>query len=289
MKRASTLLAALAVTLAACGGAGDTSPTTSAPEATQAPSTTVAAPTNAPTTVAPTPAPTAPTTTTVPTTTAAPTTTPAPSTTVAAVDLESVLAGSAVDGWYPVQPARYASDRVSPAITIDVVEPLWFQDAKSLIILRDNNAAGDPAVFITNFYGIIPAEDVGTHPPHRDDPIPENTVDMPAVLGDWIAATPQVVLMNSGSVTVMGSPAEYWDVTVDATAGTTFECPYGNCVAAMVSEVLGNFVMGDNSYFRIYQLSGGGAGIYVWAEAPAYGFEAISLLAEKIMAGFSLS
>ena len=120
-------------------------------------------------------------------------------------------------------------------------------------------------VLFTEFLGVAPASDVGVHPSH-DEPL-ENVIPMPEDLGTWLDDAPQIVVLESGDVDVNGDMATWWDVTVDASMGETFDCPFGNCIAAPFV-FSGNFVIGDGpTTFRIMQLSGAAEGLYVWIQA----------------------
>ena len=254
MHRALTVVIALSVLLAACGSSTSTAATDSS---TTAPSTSTP-----PTTVAAT------TTSVVATsTTAAPTTTTSTVPPCSAEELSSAL-GHQHEAGRQLVPGCYYTDayegRVSFVTTqfLDVIE---FEHA--LAFGREGVSMEQlDVVLFAEFIGVLPPSEIGVHPPH-DEPLPATMVPMPEDLGTWLDEAPQIVVLDSGEADVDGDVARWWDVTVDASLGETFTCPFGNCIAAPFLPG-GNFVIGDDSTtFRIMQLSGAADGLFVWIQA----------------------
>ena len=74
-------------------------------------------------------------------------------------------------------------------------------------------------------------------------------------LGEWIEAVPQVVVVDSGDITVGDRAGRWWDIDVDPTLGpTTDGCLPGSCVHFMWSGGASHFVARDLERIRWYEI-----------------------------------
>lgn len=280
-KRAARVTVAMALVLAACGG-GEADPpeetSAAAPTTTAAPATTVAT-TAAPETTPPTTEGTAPPTTEATTTT----------TTEAPRELECPADGAAVGDGCLVEAGRYVTDRAGTPLVFDLTEPVGWVELEDLVLFQHPELSEQDIVAVAGFVGIISAGEIGTHPPH-DPPIPVNTVDIPADMGDWFAEAAQVVVDGSGEVPLASGSVPYWDISVDTAAGDTFSCFLGDCVANFVpGDGNGAWVFSGSYSFRIYQLNGEMEGLFAFVQAHPENFEAVTSLSELVVGGMSIA
>ena len=199
-------------------------------------------------------------------------------------------AGPATGDGQALAPGCYSTDRLGRGLVVEVAEPglALFEFPYTFGFARQGTEMSAlDIVLVAEFTGVIPSERVGTHPPH-DEPIGDHMVEVPSDLATWIEAAPQLVITDSGQYTIDGDPAQWWDIAVDSSAGETFSCSYGACVATLVPsppDVQGaNFVMGDAARFRIVQLSGTGEGLFLWIQAEPESFDDTVALADDIVA-----
>ena len=271
------LTAMLALLLGACGGA-EGGVSMSDDDAASSSSTTVL------------PASMSSTTTTV--VDATTTTEPPPTTTTEPRCQPSPVEGTTDDDvgdGRVLPPGCYSTQRWGREVVFEITDPgaVLFEFPYTFGFTRQGTDL-DPLdiVLVAEFTGVIPAEQVGSHPPH-DEPIGDHMVDVPSDLATWIDSAPQLVVTDSGAYAVEGDRATWWDVEVDASAGDTFSCPYGACVATLVpsppDEQGTNFVMGDEARFRIVQLSGAGEGLFLWIQAAPERFDGTVALADLII------
>ncbi len=273
-------LVVMALVAGACGSSASETVTgaevaTSAPT-TDSPATTVETTTTEATTT------TAAPTTTAPTTTSSPTTT---TTLVPATPLEGAAGGTSnLNGWV-VDPGRYSTDRIGIPVELTFDEAVTWFDGDGLIEVGRSNVSGDQndVVVIVAPVGIIPATEIGVHPPH-DPIVPVNTEPFPEDLGDWFADTSQLIVADSGQIDAASGSAKWWDVDLDVSAGDTFRCYLGNCVANLVHPKWGAFVFGDEKRFRLYQMSGAVADVIVFVQAGSEAFDDTVELSESIVA-----
>ena len=274
MSRYLTFVVTMSMLVASCGSAAE--------PITDETTTTVVA-TSTTTTVAPTSS-----TTEATTTTATPeTTTTAPE--CAASELSSSLGRQNAAG-QELLPGCYFSDAFSARMSFTTTMPMD-------VILFEHSIAFGPEgvtmvqldmVLFGEFVGVLPPADIGVHPPHGT-PVPDTVNDMPEDLGTWLEEAAQIVIVDSGTQQIDGEAASWWDVTVDASQGDTFECPYGNCIAGPFLKG-GNFVLGDNgTQFRIIQLSGTADGLYVWVQSTAEMRAAVFSIMDSLLSEISFS
>ena len=107
----------------------------------------------------------------------------------------------------------------------------------------------------------------------------------PENLGDWLEAVPQLDVVDGGEVAGEGFTARFWDITVDATGGTTFECWAGNCIATFVPESNGFWVMGDGFQFRMFEFTGVGDGLYGFMQSHPSAYADTLALTEMLLEG----
>ena len=96
----------------------------------------------------------------------------------------------------------------------------------------------------------------------------------------------QIVVVDSGEVTGPAGPTPHWDIAVDSTAGDTFSCFLGTCVAGLVHGEQGAFVFAEEYSFRLYQVPGSD-GLFVFAQTNPESFEAVKSLSELVVAAMS--
>ena len=255
MHRAFIATIALSIVLAAC--AADNA-TTEEP----APSTSVAPPS---TLAAADASSSTPTTEVTTTTVAAPTSSTQPL--CSAKELSSSL-GHQHEAGRQLLPGCYYTDAYRGRMSFVNTQPIDVIELEYALAFGREGVAMEQldVVVFAEFLGVLPTTDIGVHPSH-DEPLPETMVPMPEDLGVWLDEAAQIVILDTGETDINGDTATWWDVTVDAELGETFECPFGNCIAAPFL-FDGNFVLGDDATtFRIMQLSGSGEGLYVWVQA----------------------
>ncbi len=273
------LVIAVVLIVAACGGAAADEPATTAtaPAATAPPATTAAPTTTAAatTTTTTTAAPSTTTTTTTTTTTLPP---------VADLPLVEDAVGDkpSGDGWL-VEPGIYTSDHVGVPIRLEIAEQVALVGDRSLTFGRPYVRTAQPnMMFLFTPAGIMPADVVGTHPDH-DPLIPVNTQEMPEDLEAWFDSVPQIVILASDA----GEGWRSWDVTVDASAGDTYNCGWGNCVATFVSSAFGPIALWDTFDFRIWEFTGAGEGLIGFMQSDPLAADTTAALAEMLVGGLS--
>jgi hypothetical protein len=72
---------------------------------------------------------------------------------------------------------------------------------------------------------------------------------------DWFGTDARVVVTGTGTDTIAGAPAPWWDLEVDPTAGETFGCVFGDCVTFIVDPRIGATNVGDDWQFRLWHLT----------------------------------
>ena len=166
--------------------------------------------------------------------------------------------GTVVDSGETTPPGTYVIDQLGEEWRVTTSEPLFIEGSdQKLMVARveDWGPAGPNFVLMTPVVGIVPPREVGVHQDHHPI-VPDVTVDLPESLDTWFDAVPQVQVVDSGTATVAGEPAAWWQLTVDPAAGDTFHCPLGdNCVGFVVHEDFGVFVLSPTRDFTVWQLA----------------------------------
>lgn len=165
--------------------------------------------------------------------------------------------GTVVEPGSPVPAGTYVLNILGEEWRLDVVEEtLQFGGSDlSTFGFGVEELAGKPHfVGLLKTVGIVPPREVGIHQEH-DPIIPEVTVDIPADLGTWLDAVPQVVVVDTGTSAVAGAPATWYRLTVDPAAGQTFHCPFGDhCAGFIVHPNFGVTVLSPEIDVTVWQL-----------------------------------
>lgn len=278
IRRSLALLIAMSVLVAACGSASNESDALA----------------NSTSSVATTAETIAATTSTIPPTTST-TSVVATSTTSEAVlndeviPLEDVVGGTIRgEGWL-VEPGRYTTVLGTHRYTFEVTEPVVYLDSDLRITFTPDTSSSTPEMFVlTHFVGVIPPDSTGEHAPH-DPVVPTYTEPLPASLGTWLDKVPQFLPGDQMDLTLeAGVTARAWDVDVDGSTGGTFHCHFGDCVAALVQETEGVYVLFEDHRFRLWQLTGVGDGVYGFMQSRVSAFDEMVGLTDMLLNGMTI-
>ena len=267
------LLSILFVTLAAtaCGAnAGDPGGSPSTPPAES---------------LATTPPPIQPGTAPSSSTTQVPTTTTIRIQEPSAPDITTMVGGRiSGDGWW-VEPGTYSADLAGTSLRVGITGPAAYLpfDGSVTFGLPGTGGAESDLVDFTTFVGIIAPDFAGIHPDH-DKTVPDETTPIPENLTAWFDAVPQVQIEAMSEITGPSATGFVWDIKIDDTGGQTFPCQFGNCIASLVSETWGPYVMGTGAQFRIWQFTGDGEGIFGFMQAHPARYDETSALADMLLA-----
>lgn len=165
--------------------------------------------------------------------------------------------GTVVEAGTATPPGTYVVSVLGEDWRLTTSEPLFVQNSNTNLMVAQAEAwgpGGPNVMFLTRAVGIVPPREAGVHQDHHPV-VPEATVDLPDSLETWFEAVPQVEVIDRGTATVAGSPASWWQVAVDPTAGDTFHCPLGeHCIGWAVHDQMGVWVLSANRHFTVWQL-----------------------------------
>ncbi len=152
---------------------------------------------------------------------------PSPEPLPEATPLEDAAVGEQPDDGWELMAGLYSSQYLEGvALTVpDGTRLRVFKD-ESFIFFADE-FTGNDAVWATRITGVVPPEQVGTHPPHGE--MDAFLTDVPEDLGAWLDAIPQLEVMDRGEV---AGSHRWWDIRVVPELGDTFsDCGRPHCIA----------------------------------------------------------
>ncbi|NNC78528.1 MAG: hypothetical protein HKN94_00080 [Acidimicrobiales bacterium] len=166
--------------------------------------------------------------------------------------------GDVVAGGSSIPPGTYRLNVLGEdwGLTIDD-ESLLFGGSDPEVFGFGTEALADTNtnLWMLKTVGIVPPREVGVHQEH-EPLIPDVTIDIPADLGTWLDAVPQIVVTESGAETVAGGDARWYRLAVDPAAGQTFHCPFSDhCTGFVVSPKFGTTVVDPTIDVTVWQLS----------------------------------
>jgi hypothetical protein len=272
-KRAWTALGLVSLLVVGCGdeatdqGPAETQTTTST---TLTESTTTSQPTT--------------TTSQVTTTTAAPETETTAGQAISAEPLEDVIGGTVSGAGWAVEPGTYSAAFDGQIVILGIEEPVTYLEGDGRLDFTpfDPVRSGAPEwVMLGTFVGVIPPEEAGRHADHEPI-VPEYTAEIPDDLGAYLRMIPQLEVEEAGQIEGDGFSARAWDIAVDPSQGSTFQCFLGDCVSVLVSEYGGVYVFGDAASARVWEFEGDGDGVYAYMQSDPDKFEGTVALAEML-------
>jgi len=271
-KKASVALTVVLVTVVGCGQGAD-------PEAAETVATTTTSATEFTTTSQP------PTTTSQATTTSPPAETETTTETISTEPLEGVIGGTASGAGWAVDPGTYSTTFDGRSVILDIEEAVTYLEGDGRLDFTelDPVRTGAPEwLRIGTFVGVIPPGDAGRHADH-DPIVPEYTAELPDDLGTYLKTIAQLGVEEAGRIEGNGFSATAWDITVDPSQGSTFQCFLGDCVSVLVSEYGGVYVFGDDASARVWEFDGDGDGVYGYMQSDPDRFEGTVALAEMLI------
>jgi hypothetical protein len=103
-------------------------------------------------------------------------------------------------------------------------------------------------------------------------------------LSEWIDAVPQIVVLDSGDITVGDRLARWWDIDVDPSLGPTISgCEPGSCVRFMWSGSHNNLVARDLERIRWYEIPDPQGPIVVFVSTNDADFEEITSATDELL------
>lgn len=191
-------------------------------------------------------------------------------------------------GWL-AEPGLYVAYVDGRTITLDLPEAFTYIPRRTDLILAPADIPPGIQIIsfaLTSLEGVIQAAHVGAPP--DDSTVSEVTESAPDLLSDWLDAVSQ---MNTSSLAAAEGAdwvAQAWDMTVDPSAGETFPCPYGNCLATLVPKGAGVYIAGDEFGFRLWQFDGAAEGLYGFAQSPLDELDAAEAFYDMVLSGLKI-
>ncbi|MEN8238383.1 MAG: hypothetical protein ABFR53_04175 [Actinomycetota bacterium] len=185
-----------------------------------------------------------------------------------------------------VESGGYVAQLGDRTLHLTITDPVTLYNTKGQIMLGPEEP-GEPfaeLVVLGEFIGVIPVERSGEHPPH-DLLIPEYMVPVPDDFGAYLSSLDPLVVEGEGEYSGDGSTGVYWDLSIDTALGQTYECPFGQCVATLVDEFLGPYMVGTERRFRIVRFSGDGEGVFGFIQSTPEELDDTLALADMLLSG----
>lgn len=203
---------------------------------------------------------------------------------ISAEPLEGVIGGTASGAGWAVEPGTYSATFDGRSVILDIDEAITYLEGQGRLDFTELGPVrtGAPEwVMLGTFVGVVPPEEAGRHAPH-DPVVPAYTAALPDDLGGFLGTIAQLRVQDAGQLEGDGFTARAWDIVVDPSLGTTFQCFLGDCVSVLVSEYGGVYVFGDDASARVWQFEGNGDGVYAYMQSDPDKFEGTVDLAEMI-------
>lgn len=213
------------------------------------------------------------------------------STTVPAVELSTLTDPSnARNIGYAAPPGRYVTDRLGVPTEVVLDEQLEFINLPGHLSFAPLVATPrDPiGLFIHNIIGIVPTDDMAT--PRDVRSVPDVVDAVPDMFDAWFEAESRIDVTDQGASTIAGRPAPWWDFQVDAEAGDTYQCGFGQCVTFVVDPNIGATVLGDEWRYRIWKLEAfDESTVIAFLEATPETWDDTLIMAEDILQSLTIT
>ena len=118
-----------------------------------------------------------------------------------------------------------------------------------------------------------------------------DTAPVPDDLGAFFAADDRLTIEDTGTLTVSGVEARWWDLAAAPGAGLPEGegCAFGNCVPIFVNQTAGGtIVIADNFEFRVFEIPDPDGTVYAIAQAPAETNDELLEFADGVLAGIEV-
>ena len=117
------------------------------------------------------------------------------------------------------------------------------------------------------------------------------TAPVPDDIGAFFAADDRLTVEDTGTLTVSGVEARWWDLAPAPGAGAPEGegCPFGNCVPIFVNQTAaGAISIGESFEFRVFEIPDPDGTVYAIAQAPAETNAELLEFADGVLAGLEV-